>query len=158
MCNFNYIKICKNWAKIGQITVLHWNRFKIKMTPKSNTSQIDGASVIETLHIPSFCCKSHYTHARYIYSTENLNFCVERGVLTPFQWECQSKKGVVLCLGVQKKGCWRKAFFWKFQSDDRVCATEMAMLGVISWYVINFLKHFSFKLLGVIWTFQSERR
>ena len=25
----------------------------------------------------------------YIYSTENLNFCVERGVLTPFQWECQ---------------------------------------------------------------------
>ena len=28
-------------------------------------------------------------HRAYIYSTENLNFCVERGVSTPFQWVCQ---------------------------------------------------------------------
>ena len=65
VCNFHYIKISKNWAKIVKLTALHRNRFKIRMTPISNTSQIDGASVIEKLHIPSFCCKIHYTHARY---------------------------------------------------------------------------------------------
>jgi hypothetical protein len=65
VCNFHYIKISKNWAKIGKITALPWNWYKIRMTPKSNTNKIDGASVIQKLHIPSFCCKIHYTHARY---------------------------------------------------------------------------------------------
>ena len=52
--------------KITKITKLQWKRFNIRVTPISNSTKIDGASVIQKLHIPGFCCEIHYTHARYI--------------------------------------------------------------------------------------------
>ena len=48
----------------------------------------------------------------YIYSTENLNFCVDRGVLTPFQWGCQKKKRLLFRkVSPQNLGVDSKPFF-----------------------------------------------
>jgi len=91
----------------------YWQkRFKKQQAPKRHTKEIDGASVIMKLHIPGFCCKSHYTHARYIYSTEKFKFCVGRGVLTPFQWICQCKKGVLSVFDSKSFVCSIEAFFF----------------------------------------------
>ena len=143
--------------EITKITKLQWKRFNIRVTPISNSTKIDGASVIQKLHIPGFCCEIHYTHARYIYSTENLNFCVGRGVLTPFQWGCHCKNAFLDFLKTYLFECFIKAFFLKMGWDFQWCCDWNYGARYKKCIHLKFLKPFSFKLLGAFFKFQSER-
>ena len=48
-----------------------------------------GGAATDGLFLPDIAPGRFPHPGSYIYSTENLNFCVDRGVLTPFQWGCQ---------------------------------------------------------------------
>jgi len=62
----------------------------------------------------------------------------------------QCKKLYVFCFGVVFLGGYLQAFFQCLSLNFSGAATEMVRVRVVFWCVFNFLKPFSFKLLGVI--------